>query len=118
VSSGWITQADRERWQRDAVRELAAILDTHHGLPVIAWTVSPAGGGLAGRINGLSPAAAVRAAFAAWRQVLALDDVTEAAAAGGTVTYLRARARRSGVQVILLATAFDAEGDGGAEAAP
>ena len=27
MTGGWITRADRERWQREAVRELAAILD-------------------------------------------------------------------------------------------
>ncbi len=36
VSGGWITQADRARWQRDAVRELAVILAGHPDLPVLA----------------------------------------------------------------------------------
>ena len=55
VTGGWITQADRERWQRDAVRELAAILDAHPGLPLIAWAVGQSGGSLAGRIAGPFP---------------------------------------------------------------
>ena len=50
MTRGWITQADRERWQRDAVRELAAILDAHPGLPLIAWAVGQSGGSLSGRI--------------------------------------------------------------------
>ena len=50
VSGGWVTQADRARWQRQAVRELAAILGDCGGLPLIAWTVSPSGGGLSGRV--------------------------------------------------------------------
>ena len=39
VTGGWITRADRARWQRDAARELAAILGGCDGLPLIAWTV-------------------------------------------------------------------------------
>ena len=29
VTGGWITQADRSRWQQRAAAELAAILDAH-----------------------------------------------------------------------------------------
>ena len=97
VTGGWITRADRERWQRDAVRELAAILDAHPGLPLIAWAVGQSGGGLSGRIAG----AGARAAFAAWRQALAMDDVLEAAVSGGT--WLRARAWRGGVRISVTA---------------
>ena len=57
VTGGWITQADRDRWQRKAAAELAAILDAHPGLPLIAWTVDPSGGGLSGRIAGPVPGA-------------------------------------------------------------
>ena len=57
MTGGWITQADRERWQRDAVRELAAILDAHPGLPLIAWAVGQSGGSLSGRIAGPVPGA-------------------------------------------------------------
>jgi hypothetical protein len=101
-----ITLADRARWQREAVRELAAVLDAHDNLPVIAWTVTAAGGGLSGRISGLAPAASVRAAFTAWQQALGLDDVTETAPAGGTAGWLRARAWRSGVRVTVTAAVF------------
>ena len=59
VTGGWITRADRERWQRDAVRELAAILDAHPGLPLIAWAVGPSGGSLSGRIAGAGTRAAL-----------------------------------------------------------
>jgi hypothetical protein len=99
VTGGWITQADRERWQRDAVRELAAILDAHPGLPLIAWAVSQAGGSLAGQ--GAGPAAG--AAFAAWRQALGLDDVTGVPASGGSPARLRARAWRGGVRITVTA---------------
>ena len=79
VTGGWITQADRERWQRDAVRELAAILDAHPGLPLIAWAVGQSGGSLSGRIAGVG----ARAAFTAWQQALGLDNVLEVPADGG-----------------------------------
>jgi hypothetical protein len=98
VTGGWITQADRERWQREAVRELVAILDAHPGLPLITWTVSPAGGSLAGRVTG------PRAAFAAWQQALGLAGVLEIPAGNGTVVWLRARARRGGIRVTVTAT--------------
>jgi hypothetical protein len=55
VSGGWITQADRSRWQQRAAAELAAILAAHPGLPVLAWTVTASGGALSGQI--LAPAA-------------------------------------------------------------
>jgi len=108
TGAGQITQADRARWQREAARELAAVLDAHDDLPVIAWTIGPAGGGLSGRIGGLAPAASVRAAFTAWQQALALDDVVETASIGGAVAYLRARAWRSGVRVTVTAAVFTA----------
>jgi hypothetical protein len=98
VTGGWIAQADRERWQREAARELAAILDAHRGLPLIAWAVGPAGGSLAGRVAG------PRAAFAAWQRALGLDDVLEVPAVGGNAVWLRARAQRGGVRVTVTAT--------------
>ena len=108
TGAGQITQADRARWQREAVCELAAVLDAHDDLPVIGWTIGPAGGGLSGRVGGLAPAGSVRAAFTAWQQALALDDVTETAPEGGAVAYLRARAWRGGVRVTVTAAVFTA----------
>jgi hypothetical protein len=106
-----VTQADRARWQRQAARELASILDAHAGLPVIAWTIAPAGGGLSGRVSGLAPAAGVRATFTAWQQALALDDVRETVSGGGAAAWLRARAWRSGVRVTVTATVISDELD-------
>jgi len=80
VTRGWITQADRERWQRDAVREPAAILDAHSGLPLIAWAVGQSGGSLAGRIAGPVPGAG-----------------------GGSAVWLRASARRGSVRITVTA---------------
>ena len=102
----WVTQADRERWQRQAVSELASILDAHPGLPLIAWTVGPAGGGLAGQVTGPGPAGQARAVFSAWRAALGLEDHREHASGGGTV-FLHAAACRGRVRVRLTATIFD-----------
>jgi hypothetical protein len=100
VTGGWITQADRERWQRDAVRELAAILDAHPGLPLIAWAVGQSGGTLSGRIAG----AGTRAAFTAWQQALGLEDIPGVPAAGcRAAVWLRATARRGSVRVTVTA---------------
>jgi hypothetical protein len=101
VTGGWVTRADRERWQREAVRELAAILDAHPGLPLIAWAVGQSGGSLSGRIAG----AGTRAAFTAWQQALGLGDVLEVPAASGSAVWLRASARRGSVRVTVTAVA-------------
>jgi hypothetical protein len=100
VTGGWIARADQERWQRDAVRELASILDAHPGLPLIAWAVGPAGGSLAGMVHG----AGARAAFTAWQRALGLGDVLEVPAGDGAAVWLRARAQRGGVRVTVTAT--------------
>ena len=72
MSSSWIGQAERAAWQRRAAAELAAILDAHDDLPLITWTVGPAGSVLVGRVSGLGPAARVREVFTAWRKGLVL----------------------------------------------
>jgi Phage integrase family len=105
VTGGWITQADRSRWQQRAAVELAAILAAHPGIPVIAWTVTASGGALSGHV--LAPAAGRRALFGQWRQALGLDEVTETPSAGGTPAYLDARSARGGVAVSVTATVFD-----------
>ena len=105
VSGGWITQADRVRWQQQAAAELAAILAGHPDLPVIAWTVTASGGALSGQV--LSPAAGRRGLFGQWRQALGLDDAAEIPCASGTAVYLHARGVRGGVAVSVTATVFD-----------
>jgi len=107
VTGGWITQADRSRWQQRAAAELAAILAAHPGMPVIAWTVTASGGALSGQV--LAPAGDRRVLFAAWRQALGLDEVTETPSAGGTPVYLHARGVRGGVAVSVAAAVFDEE---------
>ena len=51
TGASWVTQADRARWQRQAARELAAILGAWGDLPLIMWAVGPVGG-LAGSVTG------------------------------------------------------------------
>jgi hypothetical protein len=105
VTGGWITQADRARWQLQAAAELAAILAGHPDLPVIAWTVTASGGALSGQV--LAPAAGRRGLFGEWRQALGLDDAAETRSASGTAVYLHARGVRGGVAVSVTATVFD-----------
>jgi hypothetical protein len=87
-----IIQADRARWQRQAAAGLAAILDAHPGLGVIAWTAGAAGCVLAGRVTGLAPAGQVRDVSGAWRAALALAEYREHQLGGG-VTWPHAAAR-------------------------
>jgi hypothetical protein len=109
VTGGWITQADRARWQRKAAAGLAAILDANPGLPVIAWTVTASGGALSGQV--LAPAAGRRQLFGEWRQALGLEEVAETPSATGMPVYLHARGVRGGVAVSVTATVFDDEED-------
>ncbi len=104
MSGGWITQADRSRWQQRAAAELAAILDAHPGIPVIAWTVTAVGGALSGQVLA---AAGRRGLFGQWRQALGLGELTETPSAGGTAVYLHARGVRGGVTISITATVFD-----------
>jgi len=104
VSGGWITQADRSRWQQRAAAELAAILDAHPGIPVIAWTVTAVGGALSGQVLA---AAGRRGLFGQWRQALGLGELTETPSAGGTAVYLHARGVHGGVTISITATVFD-----------
>jgi aryl-alcohol dehydrogenase-like predicted oxidoreductase len=105
VTGGWITQADRSRWQQRAAAELVAILAAHPDTPVIAWMVTASGGALSGQV--LAPAAGRRDLFAEWRQALGLDEVTETPSASGVPVYLHARGVRGGVTVSIAATVVD-----------
>ena len=103
VSGGWITQADRSRWQQRAVAELAAILDAHPGIPVIAWTVSPAGGALSGQVLA---AAGRRGLFGNRGRPWAWAS-SPRTRRGRTADYLHARGVHGGVAVSITATVFD-----------
>ena len=109
VTSGWITQADRVRWQQDAAAGLAAILEANPDLPVIAWTVTASGGALAGQV--LAPVPGRRDLFTQWQRALGLSEVTETPSAIGIPVYLHARGVLGGVTVSIAATVFDGEED-------
>jgi hypothetical protein len=70
-----ITDAERIRWQRDAVAVLGKLLElaAKRGLPVIGWSVHHAGAGLGGECLAL-PYERRRADFAAWREALGVPD--------------------------------------------
>ena len=108
----WITQAERAWWQQRAATELGLILRQNPDLPRIAWTVGPAGSVLVGQVNGLAPAAQVRAVFDTWCQALALQEYREHQSGGGTAS-LHAAARRNPVMIRLTATVFDDEPEAG-----
>jgi hypothetical protein len=110
VTGPLISQGERALWQRRAAAELAAILGAHQDLPVIAWTVGPAGAVLAGRVSGLAPAARVREVFGAWRLALALEDYREYRSGAGIV-WLCAASRRHQVKVRLTANVFESEAE-------
>ena len=93
MTPGQRTPSDRAGWQRHAAAELAAVLDAHRDLPLIAWTVVPAGATLTGRVTGLAPSKA-RQVFDLWRVALTLTEHSEVTSGGGT-TYLRAGAHRN-----------------------
>lgn len=110
MTGGWITQADRSRWQQRAAAELAAILAGNLELPVIAWTVTASGGALSGQV--LVPAAGRRELFGEWQRALGLTEVTEVPSAAGMPVYLHARGVRGGVAVSVTAAVFDSEENG------
>ena len=112
MTGGWITQADRSRWQQRAAAELAAILDAHPDIPVIAWTVDR-GRSVPCR-PGQRPVPAAQAGGCSGNggRHWAWTSVTETPSAGGTPVYLHARGVRGGVTVSVTATVFDDEEDG------
>jgi hypothetical protein len=103
-----ITRAEQARWQRRSADHLTEILESNRGLPLIAWTVAPAGSVLVGHVNGLMPGAQARRVFCAWHAALRLGEYREAASGTGTA-YLHAAADSGGVRVRLTATVFDDE---------
>jgi hypothetical protein len=105
VSGGWITQADRARWQHQAALALAAILGNCGGLPLITWTIAPAGLVLSARVPGPAPAGQVRA-LKAWREALVLDYREWP---GGGTTRLSAAGTRGQVRIRISASVLEEE---------
>jgi hypothetical protein len=102
-----ITRGERAALQRRATRELAAILNAHPDLPIIAWTVGSTGSFVVGHVNGLASAWQVRQVFDAWRTALTLTEHADSVRAGAT--YLRAAVHRDRVHIRLSATVLDEE---------
>jgi len=92
-----IEDAERIRWQRDAVTVLAKLLElaAKRGLPVISWTVASAGAGLLGRCLAY-PAGQRREDFAAWREALGEPDTAREDTTGSGDVRLVARWDRGG----------------------
>jgi hypothetical protein len=108
VTGGWVTHADHARWQLQAARELAVILGDFGDLPLLTWTVIPAGPLLEARLTGPAPAGEARARVAAWREALGLEDYREWPGGRGT-TRLHAKGLRGEVRVRILASVFEEE---------
>lgn len=106
MTGGWITHADHARWQMQAARELAVILGDFSDLPLLAWTVVPAGPLLSARLIGPAPARQVRGTLAAWREALSLEDYREWPGGRGT-TRLHAAGRRGEVRVRIFTSVFE-----------
>ena len=98
-----ITHGERAGWQRRAARELAAILDAHRDLPIIAWTLASAGSSVVGHVSGPASAGQLRGVFDAWRVALMLSQHREVTVDGGTI-FLKATIHRNRVRVTLSAT--------------
>ena len=106
MTGGWSSHADQARWQLQAATGLAAILGGFGDLPLLVWTVVPAGPLLAAKLTGPAPAGQARAALAAWRQALDLEDYREWPGGGGT-TRLHAAGMRGEVRVRISAAVFE-----------
>lgn len=106
MNGGWVTHADHARWQLQAARELTVILGSSGDLPLLSWTVVPAGPLLEARLTGPAPAGQVRRTLAAWREALGLEDYREWPGGGGT-TRLHAKGHRGEVRVRIFASVFE-----------
>ena len=105
MTGGWVTRADYARWQAQAALALAEIIGDCLDLPLLTWTVIPAGLVLDGKVAGPAPAGQVRATLAAWRAALGLEDYREWPGGRGT-TRLLASGRRGEVRVRIYASVF------------
>lgn len=105
------TNADQNRRQAQASRELAAILTECPELPPIAWAVSPGGHAVTGTVSGLPTTDQVRGVFGAWRDALGLEEIPAEATESGRVTWLRARTVRAGVRLTLTAWVYEDDAD-------
>jgi hypothetical protein len=106
-----VSHGEQACWQRRAAAQLVAILEDNRDLPLLAWTVGPAGACLAGRVDPVGPEERVRAAFEVWCQALAAGERGEASGPGGGCR-LWATARTGRVRVALSASVLPDDGEG------
>ena len=102
-----VTDGDRLRWQWQAARVLAALLQDAPVLPPLIWTIGPAGA-LAGHLAGLIPAERMRERFQAWVAALELPERPPASSPGGAVWHLAAEAMRGQVRLRVTASVLAA----------
>jgi hypothetical protein len=108
LPSGPITDRERLGWQRRAVRVLAELLERaqRDGLPVVAWSVSPAGAALVARCFAHPPAQR-RADFDAWCSVLGASRWSERTSGSTVHLYAVAKNYDGLVDVAVLADLDD-----------
>jgi hypothetical protein len=102
-----VTDGDRLRWQRQAARALAALLQNAPVLPPLIWTIGPTGA-LAGHLAGLIPAERLRERFQAWAAALELSERPPVSSPGGAVWHLAAEAMRGQVRLRVTASVLAA----------
>jgi hypothetical protein len=108
VSGGRAAHAGYALAQARAALALAEIIGDCGDLPLLTWTVIPAGSVLHGKVAGPAPAGQVRSAVAAWRGALGLEDYREWPGGRG-LTRLHAAGRRGDVRVRISASVFEEE---------
>lgn len=102
-----VTDGNRLRWQWQAARALAALLQNVPVLPPLIWTIGPAGA-LAGHLAGLVPAERLRERFQAWVAALELPQRPPVSSPGGAVWHLAAEAMRGQVRFRVTASVLAA----------
>jgi hypothetical protein len=103
-----ITHAEQAARQRRAANLLGRLLTTFPNLPVIAWTVGPAGSALVGRCLGPGDSATYRIDFATWCAVLGAQPRPDHTIGG--VTRLQAFIDDlDGVHIHMVADIFDGD---------
>jgi hypothetical protein len=100
------------RWQRQAVRVLAGLLERagREGLPPVSWTVSSAGAQLLGQCDGFD-AAKQRAAFEAWCRALGVAARPERTDGFGMTRLVAVRERFDGLVGVVLLAEIDTSGE-------
>lgn len=98
-----VTDGGRLRWQWQAARALAALLQNTPVLPPLIWTIGPAGA-----LAGLIPAERLRERSQAWVAALELPERPPGSSPGGAVWHLAAEAMRGQVRLRVTASVLAA----------